>query len=428
LASPEPPKPDRYGRGNEPAVFTAFADDDYGGDMNNDATSTAPSPGSWKQILINETSANSSFENALIRYGGKWFNNTPLKAAVAVDGTDVSFLNTIVEYSGRHGIYLKTSSSTVANSTFRNNSSESDASGVYIDGGAPTVIGSTLENNKYGMYVVNSPSASVSSNTFTDNETEAVHVAGVVGSFSLNTGSGNTLNAIIIGGNAPITAVGTTTLSANALPYLLVNNGQVIANSTLAFENGVVVKGHDSNQSKTGKIVVKSDGRLFHGSSGAGDLVFTSMHDDTVGGAIDTATTSPSAGDWHGIEVESGGILDVSGFILRYAGGRVTQNNTAGIKIEGGSGSIRNALFEKNFQNSIRFDEVSSFTIANTTFRDHTEEKTGKSTAVQIIDSTIALENIIFGNNNLDISAVGDSSATCENCGAPTTDPPDLLL
>lgn len=51
-----------------PAIITSFFDDEYGGDTNNDGTSTLPYKGSWRDLAFNSSST-SVLDGALIRYG-----------------------------------------------------------------------------------------------------------------------------------------------------------------------------------------------------------------------------------------------------------------------------------------------------------------------------------------------------------------------
>jgi len=413
------------GAENNPIVFTSFADDQYGGDMNGDATSTSPAPGSWKQILIKNTSQNSSFSHTIIRYGGRWFNNMTMRSAVALDNADVTFQNTTIEHAQKHGLYLMNSESTIINSTFSNNNTDSDAAGIYVNSGKPLIQESTFENNNYGIYIVSSPLLTASSNNFTNNVNAAIYVSGPVGILSSNAGSGNGLNAIVIGNGGNITANGATTtlavnplsylirnIAVNPLSYLIRNIANVVSSSTLMFESGAVMKGHDSTGSNAGRLVVKNGGKIFHNGILNNELIFTSMHDDSIGSAVDNATTSPAAGDWYGIVINDGGEFSLSGFTLHYAGGRATQggDNKGGIKIIGGTAAstIRNALIEKNYQYGIRLSDGARLTIGNSTLKDHTEKKTGTATALKVFDSILTLENIIFNNNELDIGDISD--------------------
>jgi len=422
------------GTSANPVVITAFADDEYGGDMNSDATATTPTSGSWKSITINSSSSGSSLTNTIIRHGGVWFDGIGVvKAMVIVDTANVDFQNVTIEHSKKHGLHLTSSASTITNSTFQNNNTDSDSAGLYVSEGSPTISNSTFKDNKYGMYAYYSPNLSASSNTFTNNSIEAVRISGAIGSFSGNTGSGNGTNAITIGNGSNITDTtnGTTTLNANALSYLVQNDARIIASTTLAFGEGVVIKGHNNEASSLGRIIVKDGGSVFKSGSSINDLIFTSIHDDSVGTAVDSDTTSSSAGDWYGIDVENGGTLNLNGFTLRYAGAVTTSsgNDKGGIKFDGGTATstITNALFDNNYQFGIRLQNSTKLTVSDTTFKNHTEQKVAPATAVWLTDSSIELQDIIFESNDLDIHSFSASTVSCLNCGTPTTDPAGLL-
>ena len=83
-------------------VFTSFKDDEYGGDTNNNGTSTIPSHWDWGEITFFSGSS-SLLKNIILRYGGgncksgagceRW--NTPL---VIQDGANVSQDNVEIEF------------------------------------------------------------------------------------------------------------------------------------------------------------------------------------------------------------------------------------------------------------------------------------------------------------------------------------------
>ncbi|MBI1957438.1 MAG: hypothetical protein HYS44_03215 [Candidatus Niyogibacteria bacterium] len=148
----------------DPIVFTAFADDEYGGDLNHDgacepanASSTArcPAPGGWKNISFEPTSKNSVLRNVIARYGGRWFTNMLIRSSVVVDRTDVILDGVTAEYSMKHGLYLNVSSSTVQNSHFDDNDSDSSSAGLFVVRGAPEIRNSTFSNNAIGLRVEN---------------------------------------------------------------------------------------------------------------------------------------------------------------------------------------------------------------------------------------------------------------------------------
>ncbi|MCH7883584.1 lamin tail domain-containing protein [Patescibacteria group bacterium] len=380
------------GTAADPVVFTAFADDEYGGDMNGDgvcdpdnASSTAicPGPGSWQQIAIGPSSQNSSFTHTIIRYGGRWFSNVmrPMRSMVLVDGTDAEFKNVTIEYSQKHGLSLRDSSSTITDSLFRYDTvrfpydlgfppNDSDAAGMFVSGGSPVINNNTFHNHRYGLRVENSPSLSATSNTFTKNTVEAVHVSGVPGTFRANSASDNAINGIVIGFIGNITSTGTTTLTANPMPYVIKHSAKVVASSTLTFEPQTVIKGYPNIASAIGVLRIKNGAKIFFDGSLPTDLIFTSFYDDSIGGDTDNATTTmPQAGDWIGIVVEKGGSLEMKGFSVQYA-----------------------------------------------------------ETGLTVVDGSAILQDAIFANNELDIKSIGDSLVNCiSNCTASTTDPENVI-
>ncbi len=57
------------GTSGNPVVFTSILDDEFGGDTNNDGTSTLPAKGDWRQLRF-ESAAAFTLQGAIIRYGG----------------------------------------------------------------------------------------------------------------------------------------------------------------------------------------------------------------------------------------------------------------------------------------------------------------------------------------------------------------------
>ncbi|PIQ68646.1 MAG: hypothetical protein COV91_02920 [Candidatus Taylorbacteria bacterium CG11_big_fil_rev_8_21_14_0_20_46_11] len=428
------------GTASEPVVFTSFYDDEYGGDLNADGTATTPSAGNWVQLSFNATSVGSSLTHTLVRYGGSSNVSDTMvrKASIGVDRTKVAFDHVVVEYSRANGISLVNSNSTVTNSRFSTSTySTFLSSGIYISGGSPTVTGSTFNGNYRGMTVA-SATSTISSNTFIDNTEEAIYTAGVMSSFSNNAGSGNKYNAIVLSGNSTSAVIAaTTTLFANALPYLVKGTVTVASNSTLAFDSGVVVKGWNSAQSQYGSISVANGGTLYSSGTTPNDLIFTSIRDSSVGGAVTSGDPDPAPGDWKGVAVLAGGRVSLSGFTMKYAGagaqiGSPAPGQTAGaFKITGStatsSGSISNALFDSNYQSGLNLDSVSSLSVSDVTFQNHTLKKASYATGIYSRTSTSTMSNITFSGNERDGVGIGVNALTCTNCGTPNTSPSDFF-
>lgn len=389
---------------------------------------------------MDTTSTGSSFTNTLVRYAGNnnLSDSTAKKGAVGVDGAAVTFDGLVVEQSNFHGLSLVNSNSTITNSRFSSSTNSTAlASGVYISGGSPTISNSVISGNYRGVTIENA-TPTVTGNTFTSNSAEAIVNIGVVGSLNGNTGAGNGKNAILIGqGGIITTASATTTLSANDLPYLVKGTATVASGSVLSFGDGVVVKGWDSAQSNNGLIFVKRGATIHSSGTGASDLVFTSMRDSSVGGAVSSSMSAVAPGDWKGIEVETGGRVNLSGFTMKYAGaGAMSFPSSDSIykgafKITGSiatsSGSIANALFTNNYQSGLNLDSVSSLAISDVTFQNHTEKNAGTASALYARNSTSTLSGIIFAGNSRDGTGLGVNTISCVSCGTPNTSPANLF-
>lgn len=423
------------GTEDSPVVITSFKDDVYGGDFNGDgvcdsenasSTASCPSPGNWKQIVFGSTSNNSSLLSTIIRYGGRWFKGMIMKAAVIVNSVDVDFQNVIVENSSYHGLYMNESESVINNSIFRDNDMEPSSSGIYIAGGAPTISNSSFVRNSFGVYD-NSLGASLISNVFSDNSDKAV-VANAYGIYKNNTGSGNGKNAIALASgltkvnadpNSPMEH-STTTLYVNSLPYLLDSYAypRVYASTTLAFEDGVVIKSDNKN------IVINDGGRVYHNGFSADDLIFTSYNDNSVSGTINPTASTSTIAQWGGFKVLSGGFVNLSGFTLRHAGadGKYGGNNiTAGFRLFGDNSittmmTLSNGVIENHGQFGVSASDGARFELSDITIKNQIDDLFSPASAVYLIDSDFVGERVNFEDNVLDIKLLGNSNWSCVDC------------
>ena len=385
---------DSRGAGQDPIVFTAFSDDEHGGDLNNDATSSSPFPGNWMQILLSQTSS-STIGNTIFRYGGMWYNGQPTgRSMVKVDSAFSTIQNSVFEYSKVYGLELLNSDSLVSGNTFQyNNPQTGMAAGLYVQLGEPRILNNTFQNNKYGIYI-NNGQAQILNNNFISNGASAISSNGPIGSFSGNFGSNNGLNAIEIIGN--LTSQGSTgVLSPNSLPYVLDYSPSVAADSTLIIQPNTVIKSASN---------LNISGSLFSQGENPGDIVFTSVSDDSVGGDTQNngASSFPSAGNWFGINVFSGAYASLKGTTVKYGGARSFGANPAGINVKDGEIYLENVFFENNYLHGLRLENATS-TIKNSEFKNHITPD--NSSAVAYYNSSIHLENVIFSENMLGVYA-----------------------
>ncbi len=303
-------------------VFTSYLDDEYGGDANADATSTAPFSGDWYGIEV--LSNGSIFDNAIFRYGGKWYNGAGNHMAnLSIKDTNAPITNSIFEYSKVYGLKLSNSNSSVSNNIFRNNGVLDPAGydgALTVIGGSPFVQSNIFQNNRRGIYAI-SPLAIIDSNSFTSNTREAIFSASAPATFTSNSGFGNAADGIFLSDNIS-QAGATTTLKVNSLAYIFDSAVNIPINSGFIVESGVNFKAGGGFFG--GRLDVY--GNFIAQGINPGDIVFTS------------SAIAPAAGDWQGIRIY--GNSDIKGTTFKYADKAVAYYNSP-IKLE-------NTRFENN--------------------------------------------------------------------------------
>src|SRR3989304_1931536 len=203
------------GTAGSPVVFTAYADDSYGGDSNNNGPSSG-TPGSWNRLYFDNTSS-SRLDHAVVRYGGSgndgnvylYYSNVPVISSTISNGSSYGIYthttspliegNTISN-NGDAGIYHYNTSSPVD----RNNTITGNSNGIYVQYATPAIDGNTITGNtNYGIYHYDTRNApEITNNTITGNNIPVrLTFSSLPGASAGNILSPNTRNQIEFWGN-----------------------------------------------------------------------------------------------------------------------------------------------------------------------------------------------------------------------------------
>ncbi len=232
--------------GND-VVFTALADDATGGDTNGDGASVG-TPGAWRGLFFQAGSDASALSHAVVAYGG-----ASGFAGVEITTSDVSLSDCVVRDGAGVGIDLNNSNA------------------------RPMVSDCAILDNG-GVAV------------------DALMLAAVPG-FVDNVASGNGRDAMEVDAVTQITSDVTIGAENTLGGVLVVSISQTVpAAKTLTVSAGVVLKFAAAQQlAVNGGLVLDGDPRS--------RVVFTSIHDDEIGGDSngDGVTSTPMPGDWRGL-------------------------------------------------------------------------------------------------------------------------------
>lgn len=406
-----------HGTAAEPVVFTSINDDEYGGDVNGDgSTTTPPRVGDWN--TIQPQTSGSVFDHAIIRYGGN-SNFGSVQAQLQASNIVITITNSVSEFSATGGVRFTNVSGQVSSSSIHDTNSEPGYFGMYAIGGSLVIRHNVFQRNGVGLVVYGStsPTVSVSGNTFTDNSDPIDYHAGLV-SFSGNSATNNTLNGIVMKG----TELSGRTIAPD-LPYIIGTDGGMAVSSgadSFTVLPGAIIK------FKEGASLVSYDGGLNVRGTTALPVVFTSVHDDDCGviggcGDTDNATTSAQAGDWWTVMFRATSAGSATSFldhvIVRYGGkNRSFRPEFGAIEAYDAPVQISNAAVEKSYFAGMTVSGTASTTITGSVIRDN-RDSFGGGTAYGIsltLSANPFIRNTHFVNNGQHIAT---SSASWINGG-----------
>jgi hypothetical protein len=371
------------GTEDHPVYFTSYHDDTVGGDTNGNGTSTSPGLSNWRYIYAN-SGAVVNMSYAVVRYGGSYSG----RQLYDNGGTfNISHATISDSYDG---LYSQTGTVTVAYSDI-----QGQHYGVISLGGSTEITSSTIHGSILaGVRVQGIGSAlTLRDNSFTGNN-YAANVAYYTPTFvhSGNAASGNSYNGIVVDGNINDDTTFTVADDESEMPYVVENSIVINAGYTLTIEPGAVVK-----FMKTGsKITV--NGQLIAQGTATSTIYFTSIKDDSVGGDTngDGTSTTPSAGNWIGIEVGSNATgATVSNAVVRYEGNlsgsgfyvmggsvnltSVTIASSSSYGVRNTSGTTNISLSEIRNQSYGVYITGGTVTISSSTLKDHAQYSIYKS-------------------------------------------------
>ena len=357
---------DVQGTETDHVVFTSNRDDSSGGDTNGDGGATSPAAGDWGYIKINSSN---NLQNCTLKYGGKgyyssgnysstymvWvnnvqpaitisqctFNNAYDKAIYYDDNqyqaTPVVQDNLIM--NSPYGIYLLGNESTEANIS-GNEIINGDEVGIYVNEISSVIIDSnSVTGFEDGISVLNG-TAVISNNTLescggsirlddvdatiTGNEIlnssdyPLTHIDNIDATYNDNTITGSLKPAVGVSGTLTENTYWSS-IDGFDVPYVLTGDLTISSIATLSIEAGTIVKfEYFSGNGYRRSLIV--DGTLDVQGTETDHVVFTSNRDDSSGGDTngDGGATSPAAGDWGYIKINSSNNLQ--NCTLKYGG------------------------------------------------------------------------------------------------------------
>jgi parallel beta-helix repeat protein len=249
--------------------FTAYTDDNVGGDTNADGSATVPLQSYWYGIIFTDTSVDSLciLKRARVTFAG--YSNlggvTMFNANPTIDSCSMA--------KNYYGVMMKGTSSPV----FSNN-----------DIGTSTVVPIALSFSANPLFSNNTFSAS-------DNQYDAIGILS---------------ETVIANSYLPIRSV----TSIPNVTYLMLGTVTIPPAYSLTIQPGVVIKSYNSYD----RLIIQ--GKLVAQGKADSTIVFTSVHDDQYGNPHDTNKngnlTNPGRGNWGGITFE--GTSDTTS-IIKYA-------------------------------------------------------------------------------------------------------------
>ncbi len=317
--------------------FTSIKDDTLVGDTNNDGATTTPAAGDYMGLYFYPGST-ANLTRTTFRHGGNDYYPYHFGVIKNLGGT-VTLVNANIEH-GQNGIINISGSLSLTNNTINTDTGLYNFQQI---GGISTInsnqfIGTTTTNQNLFL---NNGTSTLIGNIFSNANLNAVYVNASVSLVnSHNVSIGNGRHGMEFAGTLDHDQVWVPDL-AYVVQYL-----NVLPQKTLTIDPGVIVK-----MPYGGRMDIFGNLISVGGASTSTQISFTSMSDDSIGGDTngDATATSPVAGDYYGVYVQSGGNATIANTTFRYGGGHYSlyQQYYGAIKNLGGTVTVNNVNFQR---------------------------------------------------------------------------------
>ena len=313
-----------------PVVFTSIKDDSIGGDTNGDGSASSPQPGDWNGIQINSGGV-LDLSRARVAYG---YRN--------VDGTDAggfAMNDSVIQQSYYQGVQL------------------------YKSSAAPVLQRNTVTGSGASAMVIYSEHLDASK---LDGNNGADNHGGLQLSGTIET------SGTLTSGSLPLQA-------GSDLGYHLV----VGTGATLTIPAGQIWKASDRTLAVNGSLVAAG--------TAAAPVVFTSIKDDSIGGDTngDGSASSPQPGDWNGIQINSGGVLDLSRARVAYGYRNVDGTDAGGF-------AMNDSVIQQSYYQGVQLYKSSAAPVLQR------NTVTGSGASAMVIYSEHLDASKLDGNNGAD--------------------------